>query len=309
MVLLVGRISKLCSKMENHHQNQQPEALSASLQAFRSDVSNCVHQLCLDLKPGSEILSFSWVLQCFQLIPSINKAFAKLVVDIDYHMSKWKSQSIEEYLKYSLSLLDLLNSISSSLSHLERVRLSLAHSLSLVESSPSSAIEHIKAIKFNSPIKHFKGQDKIDDEKERPCSGEEWIIDQALIELKSVGFWVCYVLLAGLSGDAKAYLEMRKSTTGMFSNSSVIKLDMSISEAVMDRGVVLKEVIELKDAADCIAAATANEKVSHRAEEMQRRLKAFEQLLDGLDKEVNSLFSKILAGRNELLDGIRHTKQ
>jgi hypothetical protein len=38
-------------------------------------------------------------------------------------------------------------------------------------------------------------------------------------------------------------------------------------------------------------------------------LKAFEQLLDGLDKEVNSLFSKILAGRNELLDGIRHTKQ
>jgi hypothetical protein len=178
-----------------------------------------------------------------------------------------------------------------------------------VKSSPSSAIEHIKAIKFDSSIKNFKGQDNIDDEKDRPCSGEEWIIDQALIELKSVGFWVCYVLLAGLSGDAKAYLEMRKSTTGMFSNSSVIKLDMSISEAVMDRGVVLKEVKELKEAADCIAAATANEKESYRAEEMQRRLKAFEQLLDGLDKEVNSLFSKILAGRNELLDGIRHTKQ
>ncbi|KAF9675548.1 hypothetical protein SADUNF_Sadunf09G0043600 [Salix dunnii] len=295
--------------MENHHhQRQQPEALSASLQAFRSDVSNCVNQLCLGLTPGSETLSLSWIQQCFQLIPSINKAFAKLVVDIDYHMSKWKSQSVEEYLRYSLNLLDLLNSISSSLSHLGEVRLSLAYSLSLVESSPSSAIEHIKAIEFNSSIKNFKGQDNIADEKEIPCSGEEWIINQALIELKSVVFWACNVLLAGLTGDAKAYLEMRNST-GMFSNSSVIKLDMSVSEAITDRGVVLKEVKELKDAADCVAAATANEKVSYLAEEMQRRLKELEQLLDGLEKEVNSLFSKVLAGRNELLDGIRHTQQ
>ncbi|CAK7330958.1 unnamed protein product [Dovyalis caffra] len=308
MVLLVERISKLYFKLENHHQSQQPEALSATLQAFRSDVSDCVHKLCLDLRPGSEILSFSWIQQCFQLIPSINKAFAKLVVDIDYHTSKWKSQSIEEYLKYSLSLLDLLNSISSSLSHLGQVRLSSAHALSLVESSPSSAIEHFNAIKFNRSIKDFEGQDDKENEKDLPLSDEEWIINQALIELKSVGFWVCYVLLAGLSGDAKAYLEIRKSA-GMFSNSSVIKLDMSISEAMMDRGVVLKEVKELNDAAACIAAATAIEKVSNQAEEMQRRLKAFEQLLDGLEKEVNSLFSKILAERNELLDGIRLRKQ
>ncbi|KAJ6692039.1 PROTEIN BPS1 CHLOROPLASTIC-LIKE [Salix purpurea] len=307
MVLLAERISKLCSKMENRKkQRRQPEALSASLQAFRSDVSNGVHQLCLGLTPGSETLSLSWILQCVQLILIINKAFAKLAVDIDYQMSKWKSQSVEEYLKYSLNLLDLLNSISSSLSHLGEVRLSLAYSLSLVESSPSSAIEHIKAIKFiNSSIKNFKGQGNIDDEKEIPCSGEEWIVHQALIELKSVGFWVCHVLLAGLTGDAKPYLKMRKST-GMFSNSSVIKLDMSISEAITDRGVVLKEVKELKDAADCVAAATANENLSFRAEEMQRRLKSLEQLLDGLEKEVNSLFSKVLAGRNELLDGIRH---
>ncbi|KAJ6385254.1 hypothetical protein OIU77_028442 [Salix suchowensis] len=263
MVLLAERISKLYSKMENRKkQRRQPEALSASLQAFRSDVSNGVHQLCLGLTPGSETLSLSWILQCVQLILIINKAFAKLAVDIDYQMSKWKSQSVEEYLRYSLNLLDLLNSISSSLSHLGEVRLSLAYSLSLVESSPSSAIEHIKAIKFiNSSIKNFKGQGNIDDEKEIPCSGEEWIIHQALIELKSVGFWVCHVLLAGLTGDAKPYLKMRKST-GMFSNSSVIKLDMSISEAITDRGVVLKEVKELKDAADCVAAATANENLS-----------------------------------------------
>ncbi|KAJ6670831.1 BPS1-LIKE PROTEIN [Salix viminalis] len=281
--------------MENRKkQRRQPQALSASLQAFRSDVSNGVHQLCSGLTPGSETLSLSWILRCVQLVLFINKAFANLAVDIDYQMSKWKSdQSVEEYLKYSLNLLDLLNSISSSLSHLGEVRLSLAYSLSLVESSPSSAIEHIKAIKFiNSSIKNFKGQGNIDDEKETPCSGEEWIIHQALIELKSVGFWVCHVLLAGLSGDSKPYLKMRKST-GMFSNSSVIKLDMGISEAITDRGVVLKEVKELKDAADCVAAATDNENVSLRAEEMQRRLKSLEELLDGLEKEVNSLLQSI----------------
>ena len=47
----------------------------------------------------------------------INKAFAELAVDIDYPMNKWKVDSIEGYLNYTLSLLELLNSMSSSLSH------------------------------------------------------------------------------------------------------------------------------------------------------------------------------------------------
>jgi hypothetical protein len=88
-------------------------------------------------------------------------------------MSKWKSRSIEEHLKHSLSLVDLLNSISFSLSHLGQVRLSLAHVLSLVEGLPSLAIEHIKAIKFNSSIKYFKCRDSKENKNERPCSDEE----------------------------------------------------------------------------------------------------------------------------------------
>jgi hypothetical protein len=88
-------------------------------------------------------------------------------------MSKWKSRSVEEHLKHSLSLVDLLNSISSSLSHLGQVRLSLAHVLSLVKGSPSLAIEHIKTIKFNNSIKDFKCRDNRENENERPCSDEE----------------------------------------------------------------------------------------------------------------------------------------
>lgn len=308
MVILVERLSKFYSKLENHHHQQQSEALMASLQAFRSDVSNCINQLCLNSKPGSEILSLSWIQQCFQLLPMINKAFAKLVVDIDYHMSKWKAKSIEEYLKYSFDLLDLLNFISSSLSHLGQTRLLLSHALSLVESSPSSAIEHLKAIKFKSSSQDFKVQENKEDEKETYCSDQEWVICQALRELKSVGFWVCYIALAGLCGDAKAYLEMRKSF-GMVSNSPLIDLDSSICGVIVEKRAVLKDVEELNDAAACLAAAIAIEKCDNEAEELKRRLKVFENLLDGLRNEVDHLFSKVLAGRNELLDGIRHRKQ
>lgn len=111
MVLLLERISKLYSKLENHHHHhaadpRQSKALSASLEAFQSDVSGCLNRLRLNSKPGSELLSLTWVRQCFGLIPVINRAFAKLVVDIDYPISKWEIASVEEYLKYSLILLE-----------------------------------------------------------------------------------------------------------------------------------------------------------------------------------------------------------
>ena len=158
MVLLIEKISKLYSKLENHHHHHhhKSEALSASLQAFQSDVSNILNQLSLNSKPGSEILSLPWILQCFGLLPSIHRAFAKLVVDIDYPISKWEAASVEEYLNYSLSLMELFNSMSSSVAYLGHARLSLAHALSLVENSPTLAIERLKAIQPRSFNKDFK---------------------------------------------------------------------------------------------------------------------------------------------------------
>lgn len=308
MVLLVQRLSKLYSKLENHHNHHQPEALSAALQAFRSDVSSSITQLLLNSNSGFETLSLEWIHKCFQILPMINKAFAKLVVEIDYHVSKWKVKTMEVYLNYSLHLLDLLISFSSALSHLGQARLSLSHALSLVESSPSSAVERLKTIEFKSIIKDIKDQvNKEDERKERSCSDKEWVVLQALMELRSIGFWVCSIVSVGLSGDDRAYLEMKKSA-GAFSNPALINLDSIISRVIMEKGCVLKENRELKDSADCVAEAIAGEKSSDAAEEMLKKLEEFEKLLDNLGKEVDCLFSELLAGRNELLDGIRFQK-
>ncbi|XP_031264683.1 protein BPS1, chloroplastic-like [Pistacia vera] len=294
--------------MENHlhHHHHEPEAFQASLQAFESHVSICLTQLS---KPGSEFLSLSWIQKCFQILPSVNKAFAKLVVDIDYPMSKWEENSVEEYLNYSLSLMELLNSISSSISHLGHARLALSHALDLVENSPSSAIERLKTIQMkgsSSSKDSFKEtQNKEDGEESFNFSNKEKIVHLALTDIKSVGFWICGVILAGLSGDSKPYLEMIKRLGGL-SSSALSDLDSSICEAI-NEGVVLKEVKELNDSAARLAAAVEAGNSSDAVEELRRRLEVFEKLMDGLTKEVDHLFSKLLAGRNELLNGIRKT--
>lgn len=312
MVLLLQKISKLYSKLENHHHHpadhRQPEALSASLQAFQSDVSSCLNQLRLNSKPGSEILSLTWVRQCFGLIPVINKAFAKLVVDIDYPISKWKVASVEEYLNYSLNLLNLFNSMSSSLAYHGQARLSLAHALSLVEDSPSSAIERLKAVEPRSVSMDLREGEAKEDGKERICSGEEEVMHEALAVMKSIGFWVCGIVLSCLCSDGKPYLEMRKSVGGL-ENSSFVELDSSICEIVMEKGGVLKEVKELNDAVSCLVAALVSGEYSEAAQEMQGKLEVYEKLVDGLQTEVDHLFSEILAARNKLVDCLRHPKQ
>lgn len=310
MVLLVERISKLYSKLENHHHHhhadhRQPEALSASLQAFQSNVSSCINQLRSNPKPGSEILSLTWIRLCFGLIPVINKAFSKLVVDIDYPISKWEEASVEEYLNYSFTLLEFFNSISSSLAYHGQARLSLAHALSLVEDSPSSAIERLKSVEPRCVSKELK---EGEGNKERICSGEEGVMHEALKVMRSIGFWVCGIVLSCLCSDSKPYLEMRKSVGGL-ENSSFVELDSSIYEIVMQKGGVLKEVEELNDAVSCLVAALVSGKYSEAAHEMQGKLEVYEKLVDGLQKEVDHLFSEVLAARNKLVDCLRHQKE
>ncbi|KAJ4843423.1 hypothetical protein Tsubulata_011675 [Turnera subulata] len=316
MVLLIEKLNKIYSKLENHHPHPHPhpqhqsEVLLASLEAFKSDVSNFINQLRLNLKPGTGILSLTWVQQCFELLCFTNKAFAKLAVDIDYHMREWKAKTIEEYLNSSLSLLDLLNSVTSSLSHLRQARLLLSHALSVVgsSSSPASGIERLKDFKFKTLNKDFKQQEGKEADKERTSSDKEWVVYQALMEVKRIEFWVCSVLMAALSGDAKPYLEMRKSA-GMLSSTSLVNLDNRVYEIIVEKGFVLREVEELKEGADGLAASAAAKGSSNTAvEEMQRRLKGFEELLDSFRKGVDRLFSEVLTGRNELLHSIRYTK-
>lgn len=305
MVLLVAKISKLYSKLENHHHSQS-EALSASLEGFQSDVSNCLNKFSsLGSKPGSEILSFPWIQQSFELISLINKAFAKLVVAIEYPASKWEAASVDAYLQYSLNLLELFNSISSSLSHLGQARLSLSHGVILEEKSPALALKTLKAIQ---PISFNKKlvREKV---KEASCSGKEEVIHQAIMAMESLGYWVCGIVLSGLSGGEKPYSEMKKLGGGVLKFSSFTRLDASVCEVIVEKKGELKEVKEVNDAVACLVAAIANGKSSDEAKELRRRLEVFERQLEGFGKEVDHLFSEVLSGRNQLLNGFRQLKE
>ncbi|PNX56601.1 hypothetical protein L195_g058287, partial [Trifolium pratense] len=146
-----------------------------------------------ELKPESENLSLSLFLRCFGLLPIIDKAFAKLVMDIDYPMSQWDADSIEGYLNYTMNLLELLNSISSSLSHLSHARLSLAHGLTLMEKEKSLSLarKHLKAIKpagcFST---NFGKSFHTEDHKAKIFSGKQLIVHEGVKEMKSIGFWL-----------------------------------------------------------------------------------------------------------------------
>ncbi|KAM2815497.1 hypothetical protein COP1_039852 [Malus domestica] len=319
MVLLVQKFNQIYSKLDNHlhhhHNHHQPSepALSASLDAFQTHVSNSLKKLLpLSSKSaGSEIPSFPWILQCFELLPVVQSAFAKLVVEVDFPMSRWEAASVDEYLKYSLSLLELCNSVSSSLSNLGKARVSLAHGLSLVEkSSPSSALEHLKAVQFQpkglSNGIRFQGNEEAG--KGSCLISKETVIHQALEVMQGMVFWLGGILMSGLAGNPEPYLEVRNSG-GRFVDSLLSGLNSGVSE-IMERNGGLKEVKELNDAVTGLAAAIGIGKNSGaEAEELRRKLEVFEKFVDGLGKEVDSVFDKVLAGRNQLLNGLPQKKK
>lgn len=293
MALLVAKINKLCSKLENF---QSSEALSASLEAFLSDVSNGLSKLSTS---GSEtIMSFSWIQQCFELISMTNKAFAKLIVAIDHPLSKWGASSVEEYLSYTFNLLELFNSITASLSHLRQARLLLSYGLRLEENSPDLALKYLKAIQPMSLKKEFRRRERERREK-GSCSSKEEVIHKAVMVMESLGFWVCGVVLSCLCGgdNSKEYGEMRKFGGG-FWEASFGELDSSAFE--------LKEVEEVNDSVACLEAAIiGNGERSGEAEEFSRRLEVLEKVLEGFENEVDSLFHEVLRGRNLLLNGFQ----
>lgn len=310
MVPLVEKIGrKLHFKLENrNHNHLHEEAVLASLQAFRSEVSKSLNQLRSNAVTNPEILSLSWIHKSFELLRIINRAFAKLSVNIDYPLSKWEFSSVEGYLKYSLSLLEFLNSISSSVSHLGQSRVRLSYALSLLEKSSRLAAERLKAIQ---PEIHSKKSCRIEvfkeDGEERFGSCKEWAIHQALMVLSSTGFWVCGVALSGLGGDVNPYMEIRNSASE-FSNSQLTSLDRSVCEEMAERRGELKEVREVNEAVTSLSAAIAGGEDGGADEQLKMRLEVFGKSLESVESEVNQLFSEVLAGRNQLVGGLSMTK-
>jgi hypothetical protein len=299
MVILIERFSKLYNKLENfrhHHQHEDEAVLAASLQNFRSKVSNLMNKLAASTT--SDFLSVSWIQLCFQMLETVNKDFAKLVVEIDYPMNTWETKLIEEYLDYSLNLLELLNSVSAELSHLKQSRLSLAYALFLVENSPSLAIQSLKPIKPKILNKEFK--ERKPKHEENPSSGKEKVVLESLTEVKSLGFWIFGVVLTALSGDSTPYSEIKR-----FSD----KLDskIKIGEAISEKGFVLKEVREVNEAVNGLAMilASTGKTSDKEAAELSRKLEDYETKLDGIGAEVENFFGRVLAERNELFALIR----
>ncbi|GAU46803.1 hypothetical protein TSUD_268640 [Trifolium subterraneum] len=315
MVILLGqKFTKLYNKLENHNHHHhdhhhQSEGLSESLKDFRSEVSNLINELKLDSKPGSEILSLFWIKKCLGILPLINKAFIKLTLEIDYPISKWKVDSIEEYLSYSLCLLDLFNSISSCFSHIEKTRLSLIHALQVFENSPASDTSynnhHLKGIKPSSMNLNTKFGEELCKKSDKVMffSGKELIVNEAMKELKKFGFWVCGILLSGLCNDVKPYLEVKKLVGG-FDGSLVFTLDSKISEGLDEKKLILKEVKEVNDAVDYVLGAS-DEVKNDAVNELEIKVNKFVEVFDALKSEVDDLFSKVMALRIELIDQLR----
>ncbi|XP_054817067.1 protein BPS1, chloroplastic-like [Prosopis cineraria] len=306
MALLLQKFAKYQKQTPPlRHDSEEEHALSASLQDFRSQISKLVAQLGFSLEhAGSQNLSLSWINKFFGLLQVTHKAFANLVVDIDYPISKWSSDSIEGYLNYCLALLQLFNAISSSLSLIGQSRLSLSFGLIKFKKSASSAKDYLKGIEIgpgkNKTSPNLEGGFCSGRDKSKGFSCKERVLGESIQELRTVGFWVCGIVLSGVAGDAGSYMEIRKK---LGSSSVVAPLDSKIGEKLP----ALKEVKEINDAVgDLLAASESDDAVKDDAAmELQKKVDLFQKGLDDLSKEVDDMFNKVMTQRNELIDCFR----
>ncbi|KAH6765873.1 hypothetical protein C2S52_016856 [Perilla frutescens var. hirtella] len=270
------------------------DASSASLHDFRTKTSGFLSQAGGN---GSEMKSFAWFNNCFEMMHVANNAFGKLVVEIDYPMSQWGAAATHDYLSYTLSLMDMLNSINSSVSHLNMLKISVLHGLSLVENSPNSAAKHLNKIWSNNLCRGFKVERPPPGIHIRPGSDhKEHVILEALMVLKKIGFFALGLVVSGLCSDAKPFLEMR--------SDDPLKKVMEL-RFCRDVTKIQSFVEEVNCAAERLSAAISSGECDEAVGELKGRLEVMENAIQGIEKQANSLFYEVLATRNKLLDNIQ----
>lgn len=179
--------------------------------------------------------------------------------------------------------MELLNAVNSSLSHLSQAKLSLHHALN----SPSS--DHFKYLK-KIPPKEFKFVRPVKVEEKLGCD-EEYVLLQALIVSKKIGFLALGFVVSGLCCDAKPYMDARKFSGG-FDDSVIKDLDSRLC----------KEVAGIMGEVNNACAAMSSD---GSVDELKRRLKVLENSIQIIGKQSNTLFSQVLSTRNKLLDNFR----
>ncbi|KAK4372054.1 hypothetical protein RND71_007438 [Anisodus tanguticus] len=297
--------------MENHHHNSEA-LLASSLQGFRSDVSKILNKVLPIPEPGTEpefqFLSLAWIQKCIDVIPLIHRAFAKLVAEIDHPINRWGKSQVEEYLDYSLNLLELLNSVTSGVSHLSHARLCISHGLSLIEKkSDSLALEHLKEIQ-PCDLGEFKVEGKIIENEESSFCGKDLIIRRSLCILRSISLWIFGVLLSGICSSVKPYMELRNSA-GLYDDSLIRGWDSVLAKEIAEKCSVSKEVKEINEVATSLRSAVANGEVDEFVIELRIRLKGLEDLMQTIGNKTNGLFSEVLAERGKFLDSLQHTRK
>ncbi|KAK9169820.1 hypothetical protein Syun_001960 [Stephania yunnanensis] len=263
-----------------------------SLQAFESQISKNLSQLALSI-PHNGLPTLPWLHQCLHLLPEIEKAFTKLVSAIDHPMNTWEITSIEQCLNHSFIYLNLLNSITSSISHLQEARLATAHALS-----------SRKRVKIPSSIivegeNKWGGDRKEGEEECCGSSGEEEILSQALRVMGRVRWFVCVIVESGIRGDVELFVDSLKGVGGLFNMCS--SLGPLNEEILRRKGSVIGEVDEINVVLSCGDGSIVDE-VQEKVEELGKEL-------DSIGEDVNKLFSEAMAQRNHLLDSFQQRKQ
>ncbi|KAI4339076.1 hypothetical protein MLD38_024057 [Melastoma candidum] len=294
------------TRMGDHLHPSSHPSWSAEAEAFEADVTRRFRKLFTDAGPAdlsTGKISLPWLRLCLEMLPYMNGGFARLISIIDHPMSSWGPSSAEEYLSYTLNLLEHLNKISSAISHLGHVRVSLAHALSVSESSPTASLDRLKAITAHPPRKDCGKADGSEEHgRDAMGSGKDVAIHKAISFMKGIEFWVCGIVISALSGDAGPYVEMRASAVRLL-GPSMSDIDSDLHGAVLEKGISLEEVRKINDSVACIVDRRSR---AHEAEEaLHDRLDGIEKLIEGLREEVDLLFSQVLSSRNTLLDCLR----
>lgn len=270
-----------------------------SLAVFRSNIADFIAQTFLNnrLKPVDDapaLLSLVGFQKCFQLITFTNRALAQMVAEMDYPMTRWGAKSTEEYLSYSLNLLDVLNSITSSLSHLNQARVSILHSL---VSNHFAGNKNLLKISVPDTGKDFKLEDSITVgmDGNKVDTDKEFVVVQALRVSKKVEFLALGFVLSGLCSHPKPYLEMRKLCLDGFKDSTLEGLDLRLCKEVGE-AMLMEDLREINRGIDGVSV-----------EEMKGRLKVMENAIKAVEKAANDMFYDVLGRRNKLLDNIRLT--
>ncbi|KVI00766.1 hypothetical protein Ccrd_020981 [Cynara cardunculus var. scolymus] len=133
-------------------------------------------------------------------------------------------------------------------------------------------------------------------------NGKGRIFHEAILILKTTGFWVCGVVLSGLKSDNKPMMEIN-------ADSPLVALDLIFRKKMMEEGGLVKELERVNEIVRLITSSGSGNGNgngdSDAAKELKAGLEVFGNGLKGLKEEEEGLFAEIMAARNEVLETLR----